>query len=71
LEGRPGELSHGTLVIADDRGPAGLLFGATGEGRDVSRATRRIAIAAIQVEGVPQIAVDEALWMVATTLQAA
>ncbi len=71
LEGRPGELSHGTLVIADERGPAGLLFGATGEGRDVSRATRRIAIAAIQVEGVPQIAVDEALWMVATTLRAA
>lgn len=71
LEGRPGELSHGTLVIADERGPAGLLFGATGEGRDVSRSTRRIAIAAIQVDGVPQIAVDEALWMVATTLQAA
>ncbi len=71
LEGRPGELSHGTLVIADERGPAGLLFGATGEGRDVSRNTRRIAIAAIQVEGVPQIAVDEALWMAATTLQAA
>ncbi len=41
LEGRPGELSHGTL---------------------------RIAIAAVQVDGVPQIAVDEALWMVATTL---
>jgi DNA/RNA-binding domain of Phe-tRNA-synthetase-like protein len=71
LEGRPGELSHGTLLIADERGPAGLLFGATGEGRDVGRATRRIAIAAIQVEGIPQIAVDEALWMVATTLQAA
>lgn len=71
LEGRPGELSHGTLVIADERGPAGLLFGATGEGRDVSRNTRRIAIAAIQVDGVPQIAVDEALWMVATTLRAA
>ena len=71
LEGRPGELSHGTLVIADERGPAGLLFGASGEGRDVSRATRRIAIAAIQVEGVPQIAVDEALWMVAATLEAA
>jgi DNA/RNA-binding domain of Phe-tRNA-synthetase-like protein len=71
LEGRPGELSHGTLVIADGRGPVGLLFGASGEGRDVSRATRRIAIAAIQVDGVPQIAVDEALWMVVTTLQAA
>jgi len=71
LEGRPGELSNGTLVIADERAPAGLLFGATGDGRDVRRSTRRIAIAAVQVDGVPQIAVDEALWMVATTLEAA
>jgi DNA/RNA-binding domain of Phe-tRNA-synthetase-like protein len=71
LEGRPGELSHGTLVIADELAPAGLLFGATGEGRTVSRATRRVAVAAIQVDGVPQIAIDEALWMVAATLQAA
>ncbi len=71
LEGRPGELSHGTLVIADERAPAGLLFGATAGGREVGRDTRRIAIAAIQVDGVPQIAVDEALWMVAATLSAA
>ena len=71
LAGRPGELSHGTLVIADERAPAGLLFGATGEDREVRRATRRIAVAAIQVEGVPQIAVEEALWMVAATLEAA
>ena len=53
------------------RAPSGLLFGATGEGHEVSRRTRRIAIAAIQVDGVPQIAVDEALWMVAATLEAA
>lgn len=71
LDGRPGELSHGTLVLADERAPLGLLFGATGETREVRRATRRIAIAAIQVDGVPQIAVDEALWIVAATLEAA
>jgi DNA/RNA-binding domain of Phe-tRNA-synthetase-like protein len=71
LPGRPGDLSHGTLVIADERAPAGLLFGATGEGRGVKSGTRRIAIAAVQVNGVPQIAVDEALWMVTTTLEAA
>jgi DNA/RNA-binding domain of Phe-tRNA-synthetase-like protein len=71
LEGRPGELSHGTLVIADGRAPVGLLFGATGEGCGVDRGTRRVAIAAVQVNGVPQIAVDEALWMVAATLEAA
>ena len=71
LEGRPGKLSQGTLMIADERGPVGLLFGATGEGREVGRGTRRIAVAAVQVDGVPQIAVEEALWMVATTLEAA
>jgi DNA/RNA-binding domain of Phe-tRNA-synthetase-like protein len=71
LDGRPGELSHGTLVLADELAPAGLLFGATGKDRTVTRRTRRIAIAAIQVDGVPRIAIDEALWMVAATLEAA
>jgi DNA/RNA-binding domain of Phe-tRNA-synthetase-like protein len=71
LAGRPGELSRGTLVVADERAPVGLLFGMTGEGRGVESGTRRIAIAALQVNGVPQIAIDEALWMVAATLEAA
>jgi DNA/RNA-binding domain of Phe-tRNA-synthetase-like protein len=71
LAGRPGELSQGTLTIADERCPVGLLFGATASGCEVGRATRRIAIAAVQVGGVPQIAIDEALWMVAATLETA
>lgn len=71
LAGRPGELPHGSLTIADERTPVGLLFGATAEGCEVSRRTRRIAVAAIQVNAVPQIAVDEALWMVTTTLETA
>jgi DNA/RNA-binding domain of Phe-tRNA-synthetase-like protein len=71
LAGRPGELPHGTLTIADERTPVGVLFGATGDGCVVDRTTRRIAIAAIQVHAVPQIAVDEALWMVAATLETA
>ena len=36
LEGRPGELPQGTLVIADEARPLALLFGATGSGRGVS-----------------------------------
>lgn len=71
LAGRPGELPHGTLAIADERAPVGLLFGTTAEGHGVERGTRRIAIAAVQVHAVPQIAVDEALWMVAATLESA
>lgn len=69
LAGRRGELPQGTLVIADERAPAGLLFGATAAGREVEAATRRIAIAAVQVNGVPQMAVEEALWMAAATLE--
>jgi DNA/RNA-binding domain of Phe-tRNA-synthetase-like protein len=68
LAGRPGELPTGTLTIADDRSPVALLFGATAEGRGVDRGSRRIAVIALQVNGVPQIAVDEALWMAAATL---
>jgi DNA/RNA-binding domain of Phe-tRNA-synthetase-like protein len=71
LAGRPGELPHGTLTIADQRGPVGLLFGTTAEGYGVERRTRRILVAAVQVHAVPQIAVDEALWMVAATLESA
>jgi DNA/RNA-binding domain of Phe-tRNA-synthetase-like protein len=71
LAGQPGELAKGTLAIADDSRPIGLLFGATAEGFGVERGTRRLAIAAIQVKGVPQIAVEEALWMAAETLSAA
>ncbi len=65
------ELAQGTLVIADQSEPVGLLFGETAEGHRVDRGTRRLAVAALQVNGVPRIAVDEALWMVASTLEAA
>jgi hypothetical protein len=57
-------------VLADERSPVGLLFGATAEGREVGPATRRLAVVAVQVKGVPQISVDEALWMAAATLEA-
>jgi DNA/RNA-binding domain of Phe-tRNA-synthetase-like protein len=70
LPGRPGELEQGTLTIADERGPVALLFGAAGEGYEVDRDCRRLLIAAVQVKGVPQIAVDEALWMAAATIAA-
>lgn len=71
LAGQPGEMERGTLTIADDSQPLGLLFGATGAGYGVERLTRRIAVAAVQVQGVPQIALEEALWMAAATLEAA
>jgi DNA/RNA-binding domain of Phe-tRNA-synthetase-like protein len=68
LAGDPGELAQGTLTIADEIEPVGLLFGATAEGFAVGPHSRRVAIAAIEVEGVPRIAVEEALWMAAAEL---
>jgi DNA/RNA-binding domain of Phe-tRNA-synthetase-like protein len=70
LSGRTGELSQGTLAIADERKPVALLFGATAEGYEVGSTSRRLAIVAVQVNGVPQIAVSEALWMAAATVEA-
>jgi phenylalanyl-tRNA synthetase beta subunit len=71
LEGRPGELPAGTLVIADAQRSLGLLFGATAAGRGVDRRTRRTILVAVAVAGVPDIAVEEALWIAADVLRTA
>jgi DNA/RNA-binding domain of Phe-tRNA-synthetase-like protein len=64
------ELPQGTLVIADERGPIGRLFGEATDWDGIERMSRRLTIVAIQVDGVPQISVDEALWIAARTLEA-
>ncbi|MDX6624500.1 MAG: hypothetical protein QOE75_2432 [Solirubrobacterales bacterium] len=64
-----GELAPGALVVADEAIPLGLLFGETAEPVRVTKSSRRIAIVAIQVGSVPQMSVDEALWMAAATLE--
>ncbi len=69
LEGRPGALPTGTLVIADEVRPLALLFGALGAGRGVSKQTKRTLLSAIQVKGVPEIAVEEALWLAAGVMR--
>jgi DNA/RNA-binding domain of Phe-tRNA-synthetase-like protein len=69
LDGRPGELPEGTLVIADALEPVALLFGAVGSGRGVSRRSSRMIVLAIQVAGVPDIAVEEALWLCLEALE--
>lgn len=71
LEGRPGALPAGTLVIADEERPLSLLFGATASGRGVSPDTSRTRLVAIGVAGVPEIAVEEALWLVADAMESA
>jgi len=68
LPGRTGELAHGTLTIADEEGPVELLFGGTEE-RRADRATHRVAIVAVQVKGVAQASVEEALWIASSTIE--
>jgi DNA/RNA-binding domain of Phe-tRNA-synthetase-like protein len=69
LEGRPGELPAGTLVIADSERPLALLFGATGAGRGVTPKSKRTLLCGIQVKGVPEIAVEEAVWLATEVLR--
>src|SRR5919109_5129295 len=69
LEGRPGALPAGTLVIADEARPLGLLFGATAANRGVHPKTKRTLLAALQVRGVPDIAIEEAIWLAADVLR--
>jgi DNA/RNA-binding domain of Phe-tRNA-synthetase-like protein len=62
------ELPAGRLVLADDAGPVGVLFGALAPGRGVGPRTTRITLLALQVAGVPDIHVEEALWTVADAI---
>ena len=43
LPGRAGELVQGTLAVADEKGPVGLLFGASGEGCAAGADSQRLA----------------------------
>jgi DNA/RNA-binding domain of Phe-tRNA-synthetase-like protein len=69
LEGRPGELPPGTLVIADRARPLGLLFGATAAGSGVNPHTASMIVCAVRVKGVPEIAVEEAIWLAADVIR--
>jgi DNA/RNA-binding domain of Phe-tRNA-synthetase-like protein len=65
--GRP--LSSRQVVIADADRAVGVLFADLAEGRGVHPHTERMRIASIQVKGVPDVSVEEALWIVAEVLQ--
>jgi DNA/RNA-binding domain of Phe-tRNA-synthetase-like protein len=69
LPGRATELPPGTLIIADEVRPVGFLFGPTSEDHAVTKKSKRTALAAIQVKGVPDISVEEAIWLAASVLR--
>jgi DNA/RNA-binding domain of Phe-tRNA-synthetase-like protein len=55
-------LPSGRIVVGDERGPLGLLFGEMAPDRMVTKETRRVLLFAVRVDGVAPIHVDEALW---------
>jgi DNA/RNA-binding domain of Phe-tRNA-synthetase-like protein len=70
FEGRVSPLPEGTIVVADEKRALGILFDRTAEGRGVKRGTGRVLLAAIGVRGVPDIALEEALWVAGSALRA-
>ena len=65
------ELPDGTIVIADESDSVALIFGDTAPGRGVTQDTTRITLTAVQVQGVPDISVEEALWTASDILESA
>ncbi len=57
-------LPRGRLVVADSAGILAVLFGDLAEGRGVHPGTERMLLCAVQVKGVPDVSVQEALWIV-------
>ena len=58
-------LPAGRLVVADLGGPVAILFGDIGRNHTAVSGTKRLRLFSVQVEGVPNISVSEALWTVA------
>jgi DNA/RNA-binding domain of Phe-tRNA-synthetase-like protein len=56
-------LAAGRIVVADDESPVALLFGRLAPGHGVTSSTTRMALFSLQVQGVPEIHVEEALWL--------
>lgn len=72
---RPGEwlaelrpLSPRQLVVADDSRPVAVLMGEVSKEAGVTKTTVRMLLCALRVKGVPPIAAEEALWILAETL---
>ncbi|MEA2423130.1 MAG: hypothetical protein QOF55_2229 [Thermoleophilaceae bacterium] len=64
-------LSSGQVVVADSRRALAVLFGETAPGCGVQTTSERMLIAGLRVKGVPEVSVEEALWVAAETVSAA
>jgi DNA/RNA-binding domain of Phe-tRNA-synthetase-like protein len=62
------DVAPARLVLADDAGPVSVLFGRLSEHHVPGRGTTSLRLASVQVPGVPEVHVDEALWLAAEAL---
>jgi DNA/RNA-binding domain of Phe-tRNA-synthetase-like protein len=61
-------LSAGQVVVADAARALAVLFGDTAEGCGVQWSSSRMVLGAVRVKGVPDVSVEEALWVAAETV---
>jgi DNA/RNA-binding domain of Phe-tRNA-synthetase-like protein len=64
------ELTEGRLVVADAAAPLAVLFGELARSHAPAAHTPRLALFALQVDGVPELYVEEALWNARNALEA-
>jgi DNA/RNA-binding domain of Phe-tRNA-synthetase-like protein len=65
------ELPASRLVVADASTPLAVLFGELAPGHRPAAATRALTLFAVQVAGVPDLYVEEALWNCCAALELA
>lgn len=65
-----GALPAGQLVVADGSAALAVLCGSPACGARPRKTTRRLLLYALEVDGVSSIAVEEALWIATSALQA-
>jgi DNA/RNA-binding domain of Phe-tRNA-synthetase-like protein len=61
-------LGAGRVVVADSSKALAVLFGDTADGCAVQRSSDRMVLVAVRVKGVPEVSVEEALWVAAETV---
>jgi DNA/RNA-binding domain of Phe-tRNA-synthetase-like protein len=62
-------LPAGRLVIADASSALAILFGGLAPGQEPAAGARRLALFAVQVDGVPNLYMEEALWSCRSALE--
>ena len=69
LGGEGRHLSVRQIVVSDAERSVAVLFGDIAEDRGVDPETKRMLLCTVQVKGVPEIAVEEALWTASEVLR--